>query len=80
MQERAAAESARSEKAFREYVKETASSGTSTADELAKLADLHDRGALSDTEYEKAKAKVVHDQPAPATGSNQQPASTSTTT
>jgi hypothetical protein len=33
--------------------------GTSTADELAKLADLHDRGALTDDEFAAAKAKVL---------------------
>ncbi len=78
MHERAAAEAARSEEAFKQYVKETAAAGgaSSTADELAKLADLRDKGALSAEDFEKAKAKVLHDQPAPATGGNQQPAST----
>jgi len=31
----------------------------SAADELTKLAELHDRGALSDGDYERAKTKVV---------------------
>ena len=32
------------------------------ADELAKLADLHDRGVLSDEEFAKAKARVLDGQ------------------
>ena len=31
----------------------------STADELAKIADLHDRGALTDEEFTAAKAKIL---------------------
>ncbi|MGZ4638581.1 MAG: SHOCT domain-containing protein [Actinomycetes bacterium] len=34
-------------------------STASTADELAKLGDLRDRGALTTEEYERAKAKVL---------------------
>jgi hypothetical protein len=33
--------------------------GSSTADELAKIADLHDRGALTDDEFAAAKAKIL---------------------
>src|SRR3954470_7287317 len=40
------------------YVRETASGG-SPADELSKLAKLHDDKKLSDEEFEKAKAKIV---------------------
>ncbi|MGZ4591954.1 MAG: SHOCT domain-containing protein [Actinomycetes bacterium] len=36
-----------------------AASTASTADELAKLGDLRDRGALTTEEYERAKAKVL---------------------
>ena len=31
----------------------------SRADTLAKLADLHDRGALSDADYQRSKDKVL---------------------
>jgi Phospholipase_D-nuclease N-terminal/Short C-terminal domain len=31
----------------------------STADELAKLAGLHDHGALSDADYERGKEKIL---------------------
>ena len=40
------------------YVRQTAAGG-SAADELTKLATLHDSGKLSDEEFEKAKAKIV---------------------
>jgi hypothetical protein len=30
-----------------------------TVDQLAKLADLHDRGALSDAEFTAMKAKIL---------------------
>ena len=43
---------------FEAYVKETAGSGTS-ADELAKLADLKAKGVLTDAEFEAQKAKVL---------------------
>ncbi len=33
--------------------------GASTADQLAKLADLRDRGVLSQEEFEREKAKVL---------------------
>jgi len=42
------------------YIRQTAGSGGgSAADELAKLAKLHDEKKLSDEEYERAKAKIV---------------------
>ena len=45
--------------AFQQYVRDTAGSSTSTADELAKLADLRDRGVISDAEFETQKAKAL---------------------
>ena len=45
--------------AMRAYVQEAAGSGASTADELAKLSDLKAKGAISDADYEAAKAKVL---------------------
>ncbi len=35
------------------------SGGGSTADELTKLADLKEKGAISDEEYASAKAKLL---------------------
>jgi hypothetical protein len=65
MNERALAQAQRNEKAFGQYVRETAGT-TSTADELAKLADLRDRGTISAEEFERAKAKVLGHGPAMA--------------
>ncbi|HTT90997.1 MAG TPA: SHOCT domain-containing protein [Acidimicrobiales bacterium] len=49
-----------SEQAFRQYVQETAAtSSTNTADQLAKLADLRDKGVISDAEFQTEKAKVL---------------------
>ena len=36
-----------------------AAAGVSTADELAKLKELHNQGVLSDAEYESLKTKTV---------------------
>ena len=35
------------------------SDGRSTADEIARLADLRDRGAISEEEFQQAKAKAI---------------------
>ena len=43
---------------FRAYVQDAAGS-QSTADQLAKLADLHDRGDITDAEFEREKAKIL---------------------
>ncbi len=48
------------ERAFRAYVQQASATGTGTkADDLGRLAALHDRGAITDAEYERAKAKVL---------------------
>jgi putative oligomerization/nucleic acid binding protein/phospholipase D-like protein len=62
MGERALRRAQVQEQAFRSYVQEAASGpapGPSKADELAKLAGLHDHGDITDAEYETAKAKVL---------------------
>jgi hypothetical protein len=46
------------DQAMRAYVRDAASEG-STADELAKLADLRDRGVISEGEFQQSKAKVL---------------------
>jgi hypothetical protein len=48
-----------SEAAFRSYVQEAAGSGGGSADELTKLADLRDRGVLSEDEFQQQKAKLL---------------------
>ena len=60
MNERALAQAQRNEQAFSEYVRQTAGAGTtSTADELAKLADLKAKGVIDDAEFERLKAKAL---------------------
>jgi membrane protease subunit (stomatin/prohibitin family) len=39
------------------YIRDTAS--TSPADELHKLNELKEKGAITDTEFERAKAKIL---------------------
>ena len=58
MHERAVQQAQRQEEQFRSYVQETASS-QSPADQLAKLADLRDRGVITAEEFEREKAKVL---------------------
>jgi ABC-type multidrug transport system fused ATPase/permease subunit len=57
MHERAAAQAQQQQQAFDDYVKETA--GTSSAEELAKLADLKQKGVITDAEFEAQKAKLL---------------------
>ena len=59
MNERAAQQAAQQEEAFRSYVQEAAGSPASSADQLAKLADLRQRGVINSEEFEQAKAKVI---------------------
>jgi len=58
MHERAVAQAQRQQRAFDDYVRQTAG-GSSHADELAKLADLKAKGVLSDAEFEAQKAKIL---------------------
>ena len=60
MHERAAQQAALQQKAFDQYVKQTAgTSGESSADQLHKLADLKGQGVLTDAEFEAQKAKIL---------------------
>lgn len=53
------------EREFQEYIRATTAAtgqpaaSTGHADELARLADLKDRGAITDEEYARAKEKVL---------------------
>ena len=58
MHERQAQQAAEQQKAFDNYVKQAAGSN-STADDLAKLADLKQQGVLNDAEFEAQKAKIL---------------------
>src|SRR5215470_15899713 len=46
------------DQAMRAYVRDAAQE-SSPADELAKLADLRERGVISDAEFQQSKAKVL---------------------
>jgi hypothetical protein len=52
------AQAQRQQHAFDDYVRQTAG-GSSQVDELAKLADLKEKGVLSDAEFEAQKAKLL---------------------
>ena len=58
MHERAVKEAQQQDREFRAYVQDAAGSGNS-ADQLAKLADLRDRGVITPQEFEQQKAKVL---------------------
>ena len=58
MHERAMQDARRQDREFREYVQDAAGSQT-PADQLAKLADLRDRGVISAEEFEREKARVL---------------------
>jgi hypothetical protein len=45
--------------AQRAYIQNAADAAPTTADELARLADLKSQGVLSDAEFEQAKAKAI---------------------
>jgi hypothetical protein len=59
MTERDVKEAQAQEAAFQSYVRQTAGSGGGTAEELTKLADLKERGVISDAEFEAQKAKLL---------------------
>jgi hypothetical protein len=60
MQERAMRDATERAKAQRQYIQEVAStSGTSSAEELTKLAQLRDSGVITADEFEAQKAKLL---------------------
>ena len=60
MHERAAQQAAQQQKAFDQYVRQTAGTpGEDTASQLSKLADLKNQGVLTDAEFEAQKAKIL---------------------
>jgi hypothetical protein len=58
MNQRAARQAQQQEEAFRSYVQDAAGP-PSSADQLAKLADLQQRGVISSAEFENEKSKVL---------------------
>jgi len=60
MHERAAQQAAQQQKAFDQYVKQAAGTpGSTTADQLAKLANVKSQGLLTDAEFDAEKAKIL---------------------
>lgn len=57
MQERFTAAAKKVNEQQRHYIQSVA--GTSTADELVKIADLKEKGVLTDAEFETQKAKLL---------------------
>jgi cbb3-type cytochrome oxidase subunit 3 len=57
MHEHAARQALQEDQEFRAYVQEEGSQ--SSADQLAKLADLRDRGVITAEEFEREKAKIL---------------------
>jgi hypothetical protein len=60
MHDRAARQAQQQDEAFRSYVKQTAAdSPDATADQIAKLADLRDRGVITSEDFERGKTKIL---------------------
>jgi ABC-type multidrug transport system fused ATPase/permease subunit len=58
MHQHAERQAQRQEQEFRSYVQDAAGSQT-PADQLAKLADLRDRGVITAEEFDREKAKIL---------------------
>jgi hypothetical protein len=58
MHERAVERADQQQQAFRGYV-QSAAAPSGPADQLAKLADLKDRGVITDAEFQAEKAKLL---------------------
>lgn len=59
MGKRDAEAAAAQRKAFDSYVRDVAGGGGGSADQLAKLADLRERGVIDETEFAREKAKIL---------------------
>jgi hypothetical protein len=63
MQRRAIEKARAQRESYEAYLRETAATapagGGGSADELAKLADLRDRGVITADEFERQKAKIL---------------------
>lgn len=59
MQKRAVDQAATQQRAQQEYIQSVTGSGGSSADELEKLAGLHQQGVLTDEEFASQKSKLL---------------------
>ena len=58
MQKRQMEDAVQAKRQMDDYIRQTAAQ-SSPVDELAKLAQLHDAGTISDSEFEQAKSKLL---------------------
>ncbi|MBC7291745.1 MAG: PLDc N-terminal domain-containing protein [Actinotalea sp.] len=59
MNERAARQAIRAQQATEDWIREVAAPRTSTADEIAKLVQLHEKGVISADQFEEQKSKLL---------------------
>jgi hypothetical protein len=59
MQEHAAEQASQQNAMMQQYIRNATAGGTSSADEIARLAGLRDQGVLSEDEFQTAKAKAL---------------------
>lgn len=59
MHEHAVAQAQAQDAAMRDYIRGVTASNGGTADELARLAELRERGVISDAEFEQLKARAL---------------------
>ena len=59
MHERSMRQAQQQDQAFRDYARSAGQPPATTADQLEKLAGLRDRGAITDDEFERDKAKIL---------------------
>jgi len=59
MSDRDVADAQARDQAFRSYVRDAAGTEAGAADEIAKLADLRDRGVISESDFQQGKSQVL---------------------
>ena len=59
MHERAVQQAQQQDDDVRSYIQQAAGTPPTTADQLAKLADLRNQGVITDQEFESQKAKIL---------------------
>jgi uncharacterized membrane protein YcjF (UPF0283 family) len=59
MAERQQRQAEAQDEAMRAYVRDAAGTGGGSADELSKLADLKERGVITEAEFQQGKAKIL---------------------
>jgi|SRR6187397_2500808 hypothetical protein len=59
MQEHATQAARQQDAAVRDYVRNVAGPGGGAADEIGRLADLRDKGVISEDDFQRGKAKVL---------------------